>query len=172
MSSVTQMRTGRYLPSMRKASQVAEALEAPELLHLRAELGKRACEVCGRQYIEDHRGGYGQRWCSRACRDVGRKREKSAESRAYTLKRYDRWRRLALYRQGLIDTMCRSCEPDGACRQADCALRPGSPLPLLESEDVGVAAKGTVRLPPGSVLRGELTRARKAAWARRKRAAA
>lgn len=32
--------------------------------------------------------------------------------------------------RALIDAMCRSCEPDGVCRTADCPLRPASPLPL------------------------------------------
>lgn len=38
-----------------------------------------------------------------------------------------------------VEAMCRSCEPDGICRTADCALRAVSPLRFAPMVDVGLA---------------------------------
>ena len=170
MSSVSQLRTGDYLPSMAKAAQIADALAAPELVKLCADLRRRRCEVCDREFIEDHNGGTAQRWCDPACKEVGRKRIKAANDRAFVTRRHDLWKRRYVAAQSAIERMCWSCEPEGACRQPDCALRPRSPLPIVGSSDVPLAASGSVRLTPGSVLRVELTKKRKAAWAKRARA--
>lgn len=43
-------------------------------------------------------------------------------------------RHLATHRQA-VEAMCRGCEPEGRCRDAGCALRPVSPLPLIRLAD-------------------------------------
>lgn len=175
MSSITQARAGRFMPSIAYAVVLSEALHAPELLALCAKLRTRTCELCEREYVSMHRGGYPQRWCSVQCRDTGRARESGEFDKAWRLLRYDRWKRLAVKRQGAVDAMCWDCEPEGACRTSGCPLRPVSPLPLIGAIRVPQAARGTVRLAADDPRRAIRRRARQAVYsreARRRRASA
>lgn len=71
----------------------------------------------------------------------------------------DLYRERKALRQAVL-AMCRSCEPDGVCMQADCPLRPVSPLPLTQGKQggtgrwLGVAATtssgGTGRSAPSA----------------------
>jgi hypothetical protein len=157
---------------MEQASRYAEALMAPHLVSLCASLRTKECEVCGSSYVEDHNGGLAQRWCSDNCRWVGRGREKAQKGRDETQRRYDLWARRARKLAKAVGAMCRGCEPEGACRQADCPLRPVSPLPLVGDVSVPLATRGSVRHPADHPLRAVRLRESKAAWARAKRASA
>jgi transcriptional regulator with XRE-family HTH domain len=169
-SSVAQARSGRYLPSLQMASRYAEALMYPYLSTLCAELRTRTCEICEREFVEDHAGGHPQRWCDKECQNIGRSRIRRGKTAEETEKRYSVWKRRAKDRQRAIDVMCWTCEPEGACRQEECALRAHSPLPCVDVVDVSVAAKGTVRLERDDPRRQARLRLKKAEWNRQKRA--
>jgi DNA-binding XRE family transcriptional regulator len=167
-SAVSQARMGQYLPSMEQAAAYADALAAPSLLRLCAELRTRVCDECGKEFVENHRGGAAQRWCGRSCKWLGRYHEST--DRQDRRDRYDRWMRLAKKRQRAINGFCWDCEPDGACKQADCKLRPESPLPLITVEPVGTPMTGTVRHPEDSALRRTRRLEYEREWARARRA--
>lgn len=171
MSSVSQARSGQYLPSVAQAAQYAEALLAPHLQELCADLRKKRCEVCGRMFVEDHHGGLRQFWCSESCKHVGRARARAGKTATDTKLRYDLWQRRAKQRQTLIDRMCWTCEPEGGCRDGRCPLRPASPLPLVDVRDVGVAEKGSVRLDAADPRRRKRQQERQREWLRSRRAA-
>jgi len=63
-----------------------------------------------------------------------------AKSDARRRQRVDQQGRLLEDHRQAVEAMCRGCEPEGRCRDAECALRPVSPLPLIrqaEKADVG-----------------------------------
>jgi transcriptional regulator with XRE-family HTH domain len=129
-ATISDYRRGEHLPLVGRAGAIAEVLAAPRLLALCVSLRTVTCDECERTFVRDKRGGNQQRWCTFACKDRYRKRVTYAADRAWTGKRYDTWQRIAKRLQGRVDAMCRSCEPDGLCRQADCELRGVSPLPI------------------------------------------
>lgn len=62
-----------------------------------------------------------------------------------------------------VEAMCRSCEPEGLCRNEECPLRSVSPLPYVPMRDVGLAEKALGRwAQPGA--RDEAARAKRAWW--------
>lgn len=48
--------------------------------------------------------------------------------------------------QAAVDAMCAGCEPSGACRTTECALRPVSPLPLAHDQ----RSADEIRKPEGA----------------------
>ena len=56
-----------------------------------------------------------------------------------------------------IDAMCRSCEPEGTCRDEACALRPVSPLPLARGEVRDIRPRA-IDTPEGKAAQSARTR--------------
>ena len=107
--------SGRYLPRVRTAMRISEALGAPHLYDMLIRRREVACVYCGTAIVSGG-GGSVRRWCNATCRDRFRNKRTprvSAEAAA-------------------IAVMCRECEPGGGCYTVDCPLRPYSPLPLVD----------------------------------------
>jgi transcriptional regulator with XRE-family HTH domain len=129
-ATISDYRRGAHMPRVARAAIMADALSCPRLLSLCVSLRTVTCEECERTFVRDQRGGTQRRWCTYACKDRYRKRVTYAVDRAWSGKRYDTWMRMAKRLRASVDAMCRSCEPDGLCRQSDCPLRSESPWPL------------------------------------------
>ncbi|MGV0985015.1 MAG: helix-turn-helix domain-containing protein [Limnohabitans sp.] len=149
-SSLSNYRHGALLPKTEAAYALATVLGWPKLRDLIDAARQYRCQnpLCGRMYRNDT--GAPNRYCSRTCRDAVAS-AKAAKSRANTagnLERMglpgrrtrseaDRDRRAAvrLTREEIrlyaacVEAFCRACEPEGMCRDAECDLRPVSPLP-------------------------------------------
>lgn len=121
---------GDVLPSLENAARLSEALADDELLAIVKAARVGRCP-CGRDFLID--GGNRRRYCSAACQRTEQKVRDGVLPKRDTLAR-----QLEVYRQA-IDGYCRSCEPEGLCRTADCPLRDVSPLPLVRPVDVDVA---------------------------------
>ena len=132
-TSVMYWRTGRILPRIVTAERLAEALEWPRLAKLASELRRKACLVCGTEFVDDS-GSDNRLYCNLSCR--------SARGKATV--GVDRRQRAALAERRLtasqraVAAYCAGCEPSGRCTTPECALRPVSPLPLFtERPEVG-----------------------------------
>lgn len=192
-ASVVEFRNGRNLPTLEVALRIAEALNEPRLADIVRRARTFACQRCGRAAINEK--GFPKRYCSAACRTLGApgpakrrldddrammilrgellrvgQARKQQIGRALTLldeARAPEGKALAVVAgyQEATDAMCRSCEPEGLCRTAECPLRTVSPLPLV-ANDVDVAA---ARRPPGRwgtpALRQAQSEAMRAQWA-------
>jgi hypothetical protein len=119
-------RTGRMLPRHGTAVRLAEALSWPRLRILAEEARRKTCVVDGREFIDDS-GSDNRRYCSTSCHEVADKGRKGRPTREVAAGAERRAARLV----AAIEAMCRSCEPEGMCRTADCPLRPVSPLPCV-----------------------------------------
>lgn len=125
-TSVMYWRTGRILPRTLTAAKLAEALAWPRLATLASELRRKACLVCGVEFVDDS-GSDNRRYCSLSCRSV----------RGKAVVGVDRRQRAAIAERRLtahqraVAAYCAGCEPAGRCVTPDCDLRPVSPLPLL-----------------------------------------
>lgn len=146
-------RTGYSLPKLEAASVLAEVLSWPRLREIVVEARTRTCARCRRPFHNDGGNMGAKRYCSVECREVAAS-ERLATKRTRQAGQTDdgrrRYQALARLRSGIriaeaktaelrvaIDAMCRSCEPEGVCRTAECPLRGFSPLPLGR-HDVGV----------------------------------
>lgn len=108
---------GRHLPMVETTARMADVLGDPHLLKLLISLRTMACEVCKRPLV---RGSKSARiFCGPDCSRLAEKGIKRTPFRDPE------------GRQSAIEAMCRSCEPDGVCRQAKCPLRRYSPLPFV-----------------------------------------
>jgi hypothetical protein len=156
------------MPLMETAHRIAEALVTPSLESLAARLRTAQCEVCGRDFIESHRGGYRQKWCSQRCEWTGRQRRREQVRRDDMTERSTFWMNQTKRKQAAIDEMCWTCEPSGTCKVPTCALRSESPHPLVTSGSVPVAAVGRI-VRPDTPERAAYRRARHAAAERRRK---
>lgn len=123
-TSIANYRAGLSLPRLESAKAIADVLGDEQLVHIVVDARTYTCPVDGRRFTYD---GEGPRvYCSIDCQRVSEKQRAGQNVRVVTtgLKR-----RLATF-AGAVDAMCRSCEPEGQCRTADCPLRAVSPLPL------------------------------------------
>lgn len=146
-------RTGYSLPKLEAASTLAEVLRWPRLREIVVEARTKACARCGRPFHNDGGNMGAKRYCSPECREVAAsdaaatRRTRQAGQTGDGRRRYQALARLrsgiriaeakTAELRGAVDAMCRSCEPEGVCRTADCPLRGFSPLPLGQ-HDVGV----------------------------------
>lgn len=119
-----QWSNGNNLPRMETALRLAEALGEPRLADIVREARTASCEVCGASIINE--GGGPVRFCTEACRVVRNVARSGTPTRQRAVVAE---RRLALY-QDAVAAYCAGCEPEGLCRDAECALRPVSPLRL------------------------------------------
>lgn len=111
---------GRYLPTLANANRLADALLDDNLVRIVKNARQAKCQLasCGRTYYRD-RGP--QKFCSMECTTLAAK----------GLTRYAPHAAL-----DAIDEMCRTCEPQGVCRNDECPLRYFSPLPFEAAVNV------------------------------------
>lgn len=146
-NSLTEYERGRILPMFASACRIADALGDELLMAVARETRTMPCSICAKPILND--AAHNRRYCSEACKDVDRKKRKGVVPRHSSVRLE---RELAKYRPA-VERMCRECEPAGACRTADCALRIVSPLPLvLEREPEAQMLPG--RWGSGSALNG------------------
>lgn len=139
-------RVGAVLPRTESAAALAAVLEWPRLLEIVAQARTKPCQRCGRPFTNDGGNQGAKRYCTVSCRDLAAE-ERLASSRIRSggqtgdarqtraaIQRLRSGIRIAEERSrelvDAIDAMCRSCEPQGVCRTADCPLRSFSPLPF------------------------------------------
>lgn len=128
-SNVASWRVGNNLPRLETAQRLASGLSAPILVEIVLQARTGVCEVDGRSFT--NQGGGAKRFCSQECRDVGAKLRSGGgvQGRAIVAERRLRDHMVA------VEAMCRGCEPEGLCRDMECALRPVSPLPMASRID-------------------------------------
>lgn len=199
-ASVSSWRQGNNLPRIDTAARLADALNWPTLLQLATDGRSGECESCGRRFFNEGGTNkrFCNQDCQYVAAQLRRpgpgtdlaKTVKAALARGGTVRRVELQAAIAVYDrsdarrvqridktaqrlstvQAAVDAMCRSCEPEGICRDVACALRPVSPLPLPLDGDRGAEAIG----PAGGVWSEQnrektLAAVRKAAekrWAR------
>jgi hypothetical protein len=101
---------GRYLPSLERAAQMADILDAPAILEMTRSASVGTCLVCMTPFA---RNATRRNYCSVRCRT----------DYAKGVRRTDR-----PVSEQAIAAYCRGCEPEGLCRTEDCALRAFSPF--------------------------------------------
>lgn len=124
---ISEARHGGSLPSLPRAGLLADALDWPGLVELMVELRTSACTVCGATFV-DGTNALRQLYCTPACGiTIQNRKRRDSRGDAGILER----NRLATLQQA-VAAYCRGCEPAGLCRDAECPLRPVSPLPLAD----------------------------------------
>lgn len=106
---------------------LAEALSWDSIGNYSRRLHTFICATCGTEAVDLGIGRKERRYCQTRCNWVAIKRRRRTETAAG---RVFVARRLSEH-QAAVAAFCQSCEPDGLCRQADCPLRPVSPLPCV-----------------------------------------
>jgi DNA-binding XRE family transcriptional regulator len=127
-TSVMYWRTGRMLPRLETARKLAAALDWPRIETLALELRRKLCQVDQVAFVDDS-GSDNRVFCSASCQRVAEKLRmgSTVDKRAAVAER-----RLSAQQQA-VAAYCDGCEPSGRCVTADCALRPVSPLPLVDA---------------------------------------
>jgi len=121
---------GENLPQLENAQRLSAALGAPVLIEIVIESRTGACVECGRAFT--HRNGRNRRYCSSVCQSVA---QKLREAKGTTRQRAVSAERQRDLLTSLIEQMCRTCEPEGLCRDEECPLRQASPLPMARTTD-------------------------------------
>ena len=146
--------TGAVLPQTHRARAMAQVLSWPRLATIIEQARTHVCArpTCDRTFIND--GGAPKRYCSPACREAAeseraashalyRAQGQDGRQRADAIARLRSATRIADERRAVVEAavaaFCAGCEPEGLCRDADCALRGVSPLPLLTLDGTGHA---------------------------------
>lgn len=140
-STITNHRRGVLLPRHALAVRYAQALDWPKLVTLSLAARQKSCHHCTRTFIDDS-GSSNRMYCDSRCQKAAERARKKGPPRREVR------RGLALKVAELrkaVDEMCRACEPEGACRMADCPLQPVSPLPLDERRQLPVSIAGAGR---------------------------
>lgn len=139
-SAVAQWRNGHNLPRLETALRLAAALGDDRLAEIVRDARTAPCETCGKPFLNE--GGSPKRYCSTSCLKVAAAMRSGRPTRERAIVAERRTRRYV----AAVDAYCRGCEPEGLCRDVECALRPVSPLPLAKAEPPRVL---TVVAPPG-----------------------
>jgi len=124
-SIIAHWRSGRGLPRIDAAIQLASVLDCPKLVDIVKSVVDLKCETCGKPFT--HTGNGPRRYCSDRCRDIRGKMRAGQPLR----QRADIAEQRAAEYQIAVNGYCRSCEPQGQCREPECPLRPVSPLPII-----------------------------------------
>lgn len=119
------------LPTVEVAQRLAEELEWPSLATKAVEARTGTCELCGATFVRAPRG-HSRRFCGSRCKGASHARRARDSMRTKTLTETRLTRKRLEDFQLAVLAMCRGCEPEGRCRDADCALRPVSPLTLAD----------------------------------------
>lgn len=115
---------GQSIPLVKMATRIADALDAPMIVELVKQHRTYRCRTCKQPGITEGTG-IRRRYCSDTCRRIAKKLGKSGPPISAV------GSRLRLYGEAVAE-FCGECNPSGLCRDAECALRPVSPLPLAE----------------------------------------
>jgi transcriptional regulator with XRE-family HTH domain len=115
---------GDRFPALEQAPALAEHL-GYDIATLIVAGHTFRCIVCDREVTQTKRTST-PKFCSPNCKAVqyDRKRRDSRGHVGVMAKRH-----LEVFQEA-VASFCRQCEPEGFCRDADCALRPVSPLQL------------------------------------------
>lgn len=137
---------GYGLPKVSTAQKLADALSWPKLVEV-ATAGRTAeCRTCHRPFIDE---GTQKAFCSNLCMIIDQKKNRGVDGRKRAAIA-EGTMRLALVDldtfKTAVGSFCRSCEPDGICRQSDCSLRSVSPLPLSMSGEMALIQPGKRRM--------------------------
>jgi transcriptional regulator with XRE-family HTH domain len=119
---------GNNLPRLETALRLSEALGEPRLATIVREARTQHCETCGTAIVNE--GGSPIRFCTESCKAIRNQLRSGTPTRERAIVAE---RRLSLHRDA-VAAFCAGCEPDGLCRDVDCALRPVSPLRLAKRE--------------------------------------
>ena len=129
---------GRTMPKGEVAARLAEVLDAPDLVGLTLDARRRVCAWCQGAYQATEKLTVA-RFCTKECRVAWWHWERSQQAGerrldnlVQTRTEVDRLRHERRTLTSAIDAMCRACEWDGVCKDAGCALRDVSPLPLAK----------------------------------------
>lgn len=128
-AQICEYERGNNVPSLPVALKLADALGSNAIVDISREANTRPCKRCGEPItrIAGRPGMYCSSGCERLYR-LAHPRERVyrvAEQLAEDVRAY----------RAAINAMCAAC-PDGAngaCRVADCPLRPVSPIPLVRA---------------------------------------
>lgn len=121
--------TGEAFPDHGTVLAIADLLDWPHLVTLSLAARSGTCEACGAPTLAT-RGPRPPRFCGARCIRRTRDRQLNARKRLQAVGVVKRERDLL---REAVAAMCRGCEPEGLCRDAECALRPVSPLPLASA---------------------------------------
>lgn len=102
---------GRYVPALGNAEKIATILNRPALLEIARVHHTGRCLACGRTF---KRNSTRRQYCAQSCQ-----RDYQKGVRGPTV---------VDPRQAAIDAFCKGCEPEGICRDDECALRAFSPF--------------------------------------------
>lgn len=135
------VREAQNLPGLGLGLELAAALDSPALGELIVQIRTQECSrpTCPVTFVNPGRGD--RKYCSDHCRRaMTKRRDPDSRARAFAAEEALAETDVELNRTRMaVMAMCRECEPEGACRIADCPLRPVSPLPLVAVREVGVA---------------------------------
>lgn len=133
-SAIANYIAGLNLPTFQTAARIADILESDELRMIIAESRTYVCPIDRRRFTFN--GQSRKTYCSVECQRVAAKQRIGTT----VTRRADRAERRIRTYQAAVDSMCRECEPAGACRTADCPLRGVSPLPFVVDRAVEALA--------------------------------
>lgn len=125
------------LPTPETAERLADALDWPILAVKAVQERSGTCALCDAPFVRAPRSP-ARRYCSDRCKRAAAARRVRDDTRVRVLTETRLTKKRLTEHQQAVDRMCRTCEPEGLCRDAECPLRPVSPLNLA-SERVRVA---------------------------------
>lgn len=130
--TISNLRRGINSPRPQTASTLADALHCDALAHLTEQARRRTCPVCAKNYVTQHTDARRMRFCSRQCQQVEWRRHSPKGDHRQRASYEKKTTMLLREYQAAVESFCRACEPtDFICRDAGCALRPISPLPVI-----------------------------------------
>lgn len=120
------------VPTVQTAALMADALGWPNLVNIARRDRTKTCEVCGTSFVDAGRNGVA-RCCGPTCQGTRYQRRVRGSIVADNLRGRAEVaeNRLDLHRRA-VAAFCAGCEPESFCRDAECSLRPVSPLPLAD----------------------------------------
>lgn len=126
--AIAHYRYGHHKPLLSTLQHLADLLLEPMLVQVILPLYRRVCPACKRGFIDGGSGHKPRTFCSDACAKRAAKRRRRGKTKvSWALVRHERDElRMA------VAAMCRTCEPSGLCRLAECKLRSVSPFPLAQ----------------------------------------
>jgi hypothetical protein len=136
--------TGRSIPSVTLVAKLADVLHAPDLIRTSNAIRTKACAICGQPYL-DSTGELKRLYCGDSCHKTALSRQRRGshlESIAITRRMLERHR-------DAVGKFCRACACDSVCPDAECVLRPVSPLPLPRGQQWAEVRKRATWLREG-----------------------
>lgn len=131
--SIRNWRYGHSRPLHELAVRLADVLDTPGLAEISVAIRSKRCALCGTCFLDSSKRVQ-RLYCGAMCmRSAHSSRQREREhGRREDHSRLLRNRLDVL--QDAVDAFCRSCEPEGLCRDAACPLRSASPLPLYKAK--------------------------------------